>query len=161
MITVRTAEARPDFRLIVSFSDDTEGEVDFRPFLERKAFRVLRDPEVFSRAYVDHGAVEWPEGVGIASEALYATAHKLPRPTTFEIAKANELEMSLRELRRMTNVTQAEIAARLGMDQGQLSRFERQGDCRLSTLRRYAEALGGKINVIIEVGDKRISLRGV
>lgn len=45
--------------------------------------------------------------------------------------------------------------------QGQASETERRSDHRLlSTLRRYVEALGGKIEVVATFGDKRIRLHG-
>jgi hypothetical protein len=46
------------------------------------------------------------------------------------------------------------------MDQGQLSRLERQDDMRVSTLCRCVEALGGKLEVAVVLGDKRFSIRG-
>lgn len=99
--------------------------------------------------------------MGIATEALYAIAHGLPHPTTLEQAKANERAMSLREVRALAGVTQAEVAEEMGMDQGQLSRFERQDDRLLSTLRRYVEALGGELEIAAVLGDKRVVIRGV
>ena len=70
-------------------------------------------------------------------------------------------ERDLRELRELAGSTQNEVAGELEMDQGQLSRFERQDDRLLSTLRRYVEALGGELEVTAVLGDKRITLRGV
>jgi len=68
------------------------------------------------------------------------------------------LEMDLRELRKLVGVTQTELAERLKKTQGEVSQAERREDYRLSTLRRYVEALGGKIEVIADFGDKRIRL---
>jgi hypothetical protein len=161
MIKVRGVEARPEHKLAVRFSDGTRGVVDFRPLLEKAPFRALRNEKVFAEAYVDHGAVEWPCDVGIASEALYAMAHGMKVPETLEEARANEFEMSLGELRKLAGVTQVDAAGAMAMDQGQLSRFERQEDRKLSTLRRYVEALGGELEVVAVLGDKRIVLRGV
>lgn len=161
MLKVKEVEVRPEHRLALSFSDGTKGVVDFRPLLKRKAFKALKDPEVFGRARVDLGAVEWPGDVGVATETLYAMAHDLPAPTTLEQANANELEVSLRELRQLANVTQTEIAAALGVDQGQLSRFERQDDRLVSSLRNYVSALGGQLELVATIGKKRVTLRGV
>jgi hypothetical protein len=58
-------------------------------------------------------------------------------------------------------VTQTSAAAALEMDQGQLSRFERQEDRKLSTLRRYVAALGAELEVVAVLGKKRVTLRGV
>jgi hypothetical protein len=161
MIRVRDVEAQPGHHLALQFSDGTSGVVDFRPMLSRRAFGKLQDEQVFAGAHVDHGVLTWPGDIDIATEALYAMAHDLPIPETFERAQSNELAVSLRELRRMAGVTQAEAAAATGMDQGQLSRFERQEDRLLSTLRRYVAALGGEIEVVAVLGDKRVPLRGV
>ncbi len=71
------------------------------------------------------------------------------------------LDMDLREMRRLVGKTQQEVARRAGMAQSELSKTERREDHRLSTLRRYVEALGGELEVIATFGDKRIRLHGV
>lgn len=68
------------------------------------------------------------------------------------------LEMDLRDLRKLVGVTQTQLAERLKTTQGEISQAERREDYRLSTLRRYVEALGGKIEIIADFGDKRIRL---
>jgi transcriptional regulator with XRE-family HTH domain len=75
--------------------------------------------------------------------------------------KDEMLEMDLRELRNLSGKTQTEVAQALEQTQGQLSETERRGDHRLSTLRRYVEALGGELEVTANFGDKRIRLHGV
>src|SRR5262245_12806851 len=69
------------------------------------------------------------------------------------------VEMDLRELRRSLGKTQVEMAEATGLTQPELSRMERRLDYRLSTLRRYLEALGGHLEVTAVVGDKRVNLR--
>jgi hypothetical protein len=161
LIKVREVKALPGYRLVLGFSDGTGGVVSMAALLEKPQFRKLHEPKIFAQAFVESGAVEWPVGIGIASEALYAMAHGLKVPKTFEQAKANELEMSLVELRRLTGVTQTSAAAALEMDQGQVSRFERQEDRKISTLRRYVAALGAELEVVAVLGKKRVTLRGV
>jgi hypothetical protein len=81
-----------------------------------------------------------------------------------EIERAVErelIEMDLRAVRELVGKTQAEVAPAAGMAQGEISKFERRADVRLSTLRRYVEALGGKLVVIAKFGDKSVKLRGV
>jgi|SRR4051794_4090032 hypothetical protein len=67
------------------------------------------------------------------------------------------LEMNLQELRKAAGVTQAEVAAKTGMAQADVSRE----DHRLSTLRRYVEALGGELEVSAVVNGRRVRLVGV
>jgi transcriptional regulator with XRE-family HTH domain len=56
--------------------------------------------------------------------------------------------MSLRAVREAVQKTQAEVAAALGTEQGEISRIERREDVRLSTLRRYAAAVGAECEVV-------------
>lgn len=75
--------------------------------------------------------------------------------------KAELLEMELRELRELAGMSQAELAAAANMSQPQLSQIEAREDHLLSTLRRYVEALGGHLEVIAVIGNKRVTLTGV
>ena len=68
------------------------------------------------------------------------------------------LDMDLRGLRELVGKTQQEMAVLVEQSQGQVSETERRVDHRLSTLRKYVEALGGEIEVIASFGDKRIRL---
>jgi predicted transcriptional regulator len=77
-------------------------------------------------------------------------------------ARVELLEMDLADLRAAAGLTQSEAAERSGLEQGQVSRLEREGgDRKLSTLRRYVESLGGELEVVAVLGNKRIALRGV
>ena len=61
----------------------------------------------------------------------------------------------LRELREQFDLTQVELAAELDVSQNRVSRIER-GDIdktQVDTLRRYVEALGGKLRLEVQVGD--------
>ena len=78
-----------------------------------------------------------------------------------KLADGDVLEMNLRALRESTGKTQEEIAITASMGQSELSRLERRDDHLLSTLRRYVAALGGELEVVAILGDKRIPLRGV
>lgn len=53
-----------------------------------------------------------------------------------------ELARQLAGCRREAGLTQTEIATRMGTSQGQVARFESGADTRLSTVARYAAALG-------------------
>jgi len=57
-------------------------------------------------------------------------------------------KLPLRALREAADKTQAEIARTAGMDQSEISRVEQREDLRLSTLRRYAQALDAEIEVV-------------
>jgi predicted transcriptional regulator len=70
-------------------------------------------------------------------------------------------ELTLKELRRDLDLTQSELADAAEMTQSELSRLESRGDHRISTLRRYVEALGGTIEITAIVGARRVKLTDV
>jgi DNA-binding XRE family transcriptional regulator len=65
-------------------------------------------------------------------------------------------EGGLRELRESLGVTQQELARLADMAQSEISRIEGRPDVRLATLRRIVQALGGDLEVIAVVRDKRV-----
>jgi DNA-binding XRE family transcriptional regulator len=58
------------------------------------------------------------------------------------------VRLSLRTLREGAGKTQVEMAELLGINQTSVSRLEHREDTSVSTLRRYAEALGAKLEVV-------------
>jgi DNA-binding XRE family transcriptional regulator len=161
MMKVRSAEVLKGYRLALDFSDGTSGIADLSRHIKRKPFLALQDERIFQHIVVEHGAVEWPDGdVGIATEALYALVHGLPKPKTLEQAQDNELQVSLQELRRLIGKTQADAAEEAGLTQGALSHFEKAPDHKLSALRKYVAALGGELEVAAVIGGRRFPLHG-
>jgi hypothetical protein len=68
------------------------------------------------------------------------------------------VELSLAELRRELGVTQVDLARAAEIAQSQVSTLENRDDHLVSTLRRHVRALGGDLEVIAVVGDRRIKL---
>jgi DNA-binding Xre family transcriptional regulator len=67
-------------------------------------------------------------------------------------------EIRLYELRHAEAVSQAELAGRLEVTQGAISKLEHADDVRVSTLRQYLEALGARLELIAvfdEDGQRR------
>jgi predicted transcriptional regulator len=65
---------------------------------------------------------------------------------------ANIVESNrLSHLREKLGVTQSDLADRLSVNQAAVSQIERRGDLRLSTLRRYVAALGGRLEVRVKI----------
>lgn len=71
------------------------------------------------------------------------------------------LLMSLREARELAGKNQVEVAAAMEKAQSEISRIENRDDWLVSTLREYVKALGGELEVVAVLGDKRLRLHGV
>jgi predicted transcriptional regulator len=71
------------------------------------------------------------------------------------------IEMDLRALRQSAGKTQVELAELSKLAQSELSKIERRDDHMVSTLRRFIEGLGGKLEISAVFGDTRIVLRDV
>lgn len=54
---------------------------------------------------------------------------------------------SLRALREMAGLTQAQMAKRLKIGQAAISKIEHRGDVQISSLQKYVEALGAKLRI--------------
>ena len=70
-------------------------------------------------------------------------------------ARLIEDEMTLRDLRRAHELTQARMAEALHISQDGVSRIEKRSDFLLSTLRSYVEAMGGKLRLVVEFPDRK------
>ena len=75
-----------------------------------------------------------------------------------EIKRAMQLEIALAELRELRGATQAQVADSLGTSRPNVGRIESEIDVRLSTLERYVEALGGKLEIHAVFDDADIKL---
>lgn len=159
MVDVISVKHEGGYRLLLGFEDGTHGVADLSDELVGKLSVLRSDPERFAAAFVDGGTVCWPGDLDLAPSRLYALAQGLPIPQSFEDEEANENAVALREVRKLAGVTQVELARRIGITQGELSRFERRPNRNLETLQRYAEALGGEVEVAIVIGNKRMNLK--
>ncbi|MCX5688838.1 MAG: helix-turn-helix transcriptional regulator [Planctomycetota bacterium] len=63
--------------------------------------------------------------------------------------------MPLAEIRKAIGLTQADLAGRLEVSQGSVSKFENAADMYLTTLRKYVEALGGQLHLTARFADGR------
>lgn len=81
--------------------------------------------------------------------ALFAPLNADPgrRERVLAIKRAMDDSLALAELRLSQGLTQREVAEALGVSQANISRIEHEEDVYLSTLRSYAEALGGRLEV--------------
>lgn len=58
--------------------------------------------------------------------------------------------LTLQELRKAKELTQAQLAETLGIQQATVAKYERQSDLLLSTLTSYVRAMGGNLKLTVE-----------
>jgi transcriptional regulator with XRE-family HTH domain len=51
------------------------------------------------------------------------------------------------------------LARRIGISQSDLSKLERRADVRVSTLNAYAEAVGGRLRLLVVAGSRLAEIR--
>ena len=80
------------------------------------------------------------------------------------LAEADRLHaehLTLQELRKAKQLTQVQLAEVLNIRQATIAQMEKRSDLMLSTLRGYIEAMGGKLNLMVEFPDRvPVSLEG-
>lgn len=69
---------------------------------------------------------------------------------------AREYAATLAALRRALQVTQAEMAQRMGASQPQVSRIEHRDDVLVSTLRAFVGALGADLELVARFRDGHV-----
>ncbi len=72
--SVVRADYRGEFRIHLTFNDNSEGTVDFQQWLDGPVFEPLKSVDYFGRFFLDGGAVVWPNRADIAPETLYDAA---------------------------------------------------------------------------------------
>lgn len=69
------------------------------------------------------------------------------------LAEINSRQATLRRLREARSLTQSTVAELLDMDQSEVSRLERRSDMLLSTLKRFVQATGGEMHIVVSYPD--------
>lgn len=71
-------------------------------------------------------------------------------------AEQEILELRISMLREQLELSQVEMAHRLGISQPSVANLEKRGqEIKLSSLKRYVEAMGGKLTVDVQLPDGR------
>ena len=68
------------------------------------------------------------------------------------------VEIKLRELREQLNMSQEQVAELLDIRQASVSKMERRAAMSVATLRRYIEALGGKLVLKAKFPDREVGI---
>jgi hypothetical protein len=73
--------------------------------------------------------------------------------------KAALTELALHELRRIRDLSQADLATALGVGQSAVAKMERRTDMYVSSLRSYIEAMGGTLEITARFDDAEVIIR--
>lgn len=93
-----------------------------------------------------------------AAHPMYGTS-LLWRSWIDRLRRSSGRPQRLAELRASRGLTQVHVARCAGMAQSDVSKLERRGDPRLSTLVRYVSATGGRLHLIAEYPDVSYEIR--
>jgi transcriptional regulator with XRE-family HTH domain len=88
------------------------------------------------------------------ARSLEQVLARLPAKRRRKIEKRAAELATLKNLRHAVERTQEDLAASLGVGQDSVSRIERRSDMLLSTLRRYVEGMGGKLELVARFPDR-------
>ena len=113
-------------------------------------------PEDTAKAAESHISDEEWEKAASAHERFKALLDTKPQAKArydIVLAEINSRQATLRRLREARSMTQSTVAELLEMDQSEVSRLERRSDMLFSTLKRFVEATGGEMHVVVAYPD--------
>lgn len=100
-----------------------------------------------------------PEGTLADTVLTLCDAHPMYGTSTLwrtwiqRLRAARPTPRDLRGLRVAAGLTQHDVANRMGTRQSDVSKLERRADVRLSTMRAYVAALGGRLRLVVALPD--------
>jgi DNA-binding XRE family transcriptional regulator len=86
---------------------------------------------------------------------------KMPIESQKKVAKRAQLTIEgilLAEMRKISGLTQNELADKMGVSQPALSQLEQQDDMQISTLGKLVNALGGHLEIIAHLPEKDLTI---
>ena len=156
-LKVTEAEYLAGYRVRVHFSDGSNGVADYAGELTG-FLKPLASKKLFSQVAVKRGMLSWPGDFDVDATHTHALAHKLTPPKEYADVGRNILAVRLRDLRKRSGKSQGDVAKAMAVAQPTVAKIEAGEDPKVSTVRRYIEALGGKVELIAIVGGKRVPL---
>ena len=71
---VKSVKPTDDYQLLLQFTDGKQGLYDCKHLLNFGVFKQLQDKHYFKQAFVNDGAVNWPNEQDICPDTLYLDA---------------------------------------------------------------------------------------
>lgn len=70
-LAVKDVKTVVDYKLILTFEDDSVRIFDMKPLLRKGVFKELKDEKLFKTVKVSFDSIEWSNGIDIDPETLY------------------------------------------------------------------------------------------
>lgn len=70
-LAVKDVKTIDDYKLILTFEDDSVRIFDMKPLLGKGVFKELKDEKLFKTVKVSFDSIEWANGIDIDPETLY------------------------------------------------------------------------------------------
>ena len=70
-LAVKDVKTIDDYKLILTFEDDSVRIFDMKPLLRKGVFKELKDEKLFKTVKVSFDSIEWANGIDIDPETLY------------------------------------------------------------------------------------------
>ncbi len=102
-----------------------------------------------------HGYGEGPDEFYTNMEAV---KHRVLSLLLSGLQTAPPPTVRLHELRKLRGFSQIELAERLSIQQGAVSRLERRSDIKLSTIRDFVKSLGGDLKLLATFPDGAVKI---
>lgn len=115
--------------------------------------RIPTDTAKAADATITNAQWEQAENAHDRFKALLETRPRSKARHDAVLAEINSRQATLRRLREARALTQSTVAELLDMDQSEVSRLERRSDMLLSTLKRFVQATGGEMHIVVSYPD--------
>ena len=70
-LAVKDVKTIDDYKLILTFEDESVRVFDMKPLLGKGVFKELKDEKLFKTVKVSFDSIEWANGIDVDPETLY------------------------------------------------------------------------------------------
>lgn len=70
-LAVKDVKPIDDYKLLLTFDDESIKLFDMKPFLDKGVFKDLQDESLFKTVRVSFDSIEWSNGADVDPETLY------------------------------------------------------------------------------------------
>ena len=70
-LTIKDVKPIENYKLLLTFDDESVKLFDMKPFLEKGIFKELQDEDLFKTVRVSFDSIEWSNGADVDPETLY------------------------------------------------------------------------------------------